>query len=95
MYKKRSALGTLRKDIQDHMLEYTLLLVSAGLYLTFLAIFKAQPTKQFIVTALFILYYIGWGIIHHVRDQSLHLKVVLEYIAIGAIVGLLMRGLLG
>lgn len=94
MIRKRSTLGKVYEDLHTHLAEYSLLLISSGLYVTFLAIFRAQPSKQYIVTAIFVLYYITWGIIHHIRDQSLHLKIILEYIAIGAIAGMLMRGLL-
>lgn len=92
--KKRSLAHRIKEDIGDHIFEYLLLITSAVLYLTFLSIFRAEPTKQFIVTVLFVMYYILWGIIHHTRDQSLHLKIVLEYIVIGAIALMLLRMLL-
>ncbi len=92
--KKRSITHKIHEDIQHHLFEYLLLVTSGVLYTTFLSIFKAQPTKQYIVTALFVLYYVLWGIIHHTRDQSLHLKTILEYIAIGAIALILLRTLL-
>ena len=91
---KRTLRHKLQIDIQHHLLEYLLLLTSGVLYITFLSIFKAQPMKQYIVTALFVLYYVLWGIIHHTRDQSLHLKILLEYFAIGAVALVLLRTLL-
>ncbi len=94
MLRKHTLIGKVTQDIHSHIAEYSLLLISSGLFVTFLAIFRAQPRKQYIVTTIFVLYYITWGIIHHIRDQSLHLKIILEYIAIGAIAGMLMRGLL-
>lgn len=94
MLKKRSAIHKIQHDMQEHIFEYLLLITSAALYITFLAVFKAQPTKQFTVTVLFVLYYIVWGFIHHTRDQSLHLKIILEYIAIGALAMVLLRALL-
>ena len=92
--KKRTLTHRVKEDISHHLFEYLLLLTSAALYLTFLAIFRAQPIKQFTVTGLFVLYYVLWGIIHHTRDQTLHLKIVLEYIAIGAVALILLRTLL-
>lgn len=92
--KKRTLLFKIREDIRHHLPEYLLLIMSGVLYITFIAVFKGQPTKQFTVTALYVLYYTLWGIIHHARDQSLHLKIVLEYIAIGALALLLLRNLL-
>lgn len=94
MIKKRSLSHKIHQDLSSHLFEYLLLILSGVLFLTFLAIFRAQPTKQYIVTALFVFYYIVWGIVHHTRDQSLHLKIVLEYIAIGAIAMMLLRSLL-
>lgn len=94
MIKKRSIQHKLYEDLRHHLLEYGLLIVSAALYLVFLMILKSQPTKQFTATAVFVLYYIIWGIAHHTRDQSLHLKIVLEYIAIGALALILLRSLL-
>lgn len=94
MIKKRTLKHKLYEDIKHHILEYGLLTVSAILYLIFLTILKSQPQKQFIATTIFVLYYIVWGIIHHTRDQSLHLKIVLEYIAIGALALIILRSLL-
>jgi hypothetical protein len=94
MLKKRTLIHKIQEDMYHHILEYSLLIASGVLYITFLSIFKSAPTKQFTVTALFILYYVLWGIIHHTRDQSLHLKIVLEYIAIGALALILLRNLL-
>lgn len=92
--RKRTFLFKIKEDIHHHLLEYLLLVTSGVLYITFISVFKGQPTKQFTVTALYVLYYALWGIIHHARDQSLHLKIVLEYIAIGALALLLLRNLL-
>lgn len=78
----------------NEVIEYLLLAISGGAFLLFLSIFKGQHMKQFIVSALFILYYILWGIIHHTRDQTLHLKVVLEYILIGGLALILLQMLL-
>ena len=94
MIKKRTLQHKLYEDIKHHIFEYALLIVSAALYLVFLTILKGQPTKQFTATAIFVLYYIVWGIVHHTRDQSLHLNIVLEYIAIGALALLILRSLL-
>lgn len=84
----------LEDDVHHHVFEYMLLAFSAVFFLIFVSVFKGNQMKQFIVISLFVLYYILWGIIHHTRDQSLHLKIVLEYIFIGAIALFLLRSLL-
>ncbi len=94
MIKKRTLQHKLYEDMKHHLFEYALLILSAGLYLIFLTVLKGMPTKQFAATAVFVLYYILWGITHHTRDQSLHLKIVLEYIAIGALALILLQSLL-
>jgi len=81
----------MRKEPRDW---YGVLLTEVIFYLIFLSLFKGEHSKQLIVSFFFIAYYIMWGIIHHTRDQSLHLKVVLEYILIGAVAMLLLRSLL-
>lgn len=92
--KKRSFLGKFEDDIKHHVLEYFLLVTSALFFLVFLSIFRGQHSRQFVVSAIFILYYVTWAIIHHARDQSLHLKIVLEYIVIGALALFVFRTLL-
>jgi hypothetical protein len=92
--KRWSFFKKIENDVAHHIIEYILLLISAACYLTFLSLFKGEHGKQLVVSFLFITYYILWGIIHHARDQSLHLKVVLEYILIGALAMLLLRSLL-
>jgi hypothetical protein len=94
MLKRWSIFRRTEEDVKHHVFEYLLLLTSGVFFLVFLSIFKGDHTKQFIVVSLFVMYYIFWGIIHHARDQSLHLKVVLEYIFIGAIALFLLRTLL-
>ncbi|OGK39117.1 hypothetical protein A3F34_01130 [Candidatus Roizmanbacteria bacterium RIFCSPHIGHO2_12_FULL_44_10] len=94
MVKKRSLTHKVEADVRHHLIEYLLLLSSGVIFLVFLSIFRGEHTRQFIVLTVFIAYYIIWGIIHHSRDQSLHLKIVLEYIIIGALAFVLLRSLL-
>ncbi|KXK11582.1 MAG: hypothetical protein UZ22_OP11002000328 [Microgenomates bacterium OLB23] len=92
--KRWSLLKKIESDIAHHLVEYCLLVFSAICYLIFLSLFKGEHSKQLIISFFFVAYYIAWGIMHHARDQSLHLKVVLEYILIGALAMLLLRSLL-
>lgn len=63
-----------------------LLLATAGVFFIFLlSLFKGDRTNQFIIMLFFSVVYVGWGIIHHIRHKTLHLKIVLEYILIGAL----------
>ncbi|OGK31859.1 hypothetical protein A3B02_00380 [Candidatus Roizmanbacteria bacterium RIFCSPLOWO2_01_FULL_42_14] len=94
MLTKRSITHKVKDDLHAHVLEYLLLFTSAMIFLLFLSLFRGQPSKQFIATSVFVLYYIVWGITHHTRDQSLHLKIVFEYILIGALAMIVLRALL-
>lgn len=92
--KRWSIFKKIENDAAHHIAEYLLLIISAICYLVFLSLFKGEHQKQLIVSFFFVAYYVMWGIIHHARDQSLHLKIVLEYILIGALAMLLLRSLL-
>ncbi len=84
MYRKHG-IEKIKTDLRYHGIEYVLLLTSSLIFIVFLSIFKGQHLKQVLVSLVFVMYYVLWGIIHHTRDQSLHLKIVLEYIMIGAL----------
>ena len=81
-------------DVKTHILEYLVLLTTALFFVVLLSVFKGEHTKQFIVVILFTLYYVMWGIIHHSRNQTLNIKIVLEYIFIGVLALLLLQSLL-
>lgn len=76
------------------MLDYLSFLTMGVFFLIFLNVFKGRHTMQFFILAAFIFFYIYWGAYHHIRDKTLHLKVMLEYILIGIIVLLLLQTLL-
>ena len=94
MKRNQDIVSRTENDIKHHVFEYLLLVTSAILFIVFLSIFKGQHSKQFIIAGLFILYYVIWALIHHARDQSLHLKIVLEYVVIGALAFFVFRTLL-
>jgi len=56
--------------------------------------FKESRISQFFILTLFIIFYIGCGIIHHLLEKTLHLKIVVEYILIGATALFLLKNLL-
>lgn len=92
--REKSTIKKAENDIKHHVFEYLLLVTSGIFFIVFLAIFRGQHSKQFIIASLFILYYILWALIHHARDQSLHLKIVLEYLIIGTLAFFVFRTLL-
>lgn len=64
-------------------LDYTVLLVFSAVFLMFLKMFQGEKLASFLVLLSFVSFYILWGIVHHMREKTLHLKNVLEYILIG------------
>jgi hypothetical protein len=72
-----------KKEIKKHLFDY-LLLISAGVFFVVaLNIFRGERLIDFIILLAFTSFYIIWGIYHHIIDDTLHLKIVLEYVLIG------------
>ncbi len=72
------------KDIHEHTFQYLLLATIAVFFIVLLSLAQGDKMAQFLIILLFVVFYIVWGIIHHITDKTLHLKIVLEYILIGA-----------
>lgn len=84
----------LTSEIKHHFFEYLILAGTAIFFVILLSVFQGQQTKQYLVLMFFTLYYVMWGVIHHGRDQTLTLKIVLEYILIGILALVLLHNLL-
>jgi len=74
---------SLKKEIKKHSLDYLLLITAGVFFLLSVNIFKGERFLEFIVLLAFVSFYIIWGLYHHVVTDSVHFKVVLEYILIG------------
>lgn len=73
----------IKKEVKNSTFDY-LLLVTAGIFfLVAINTFKGERLLEFIVLLAFSSFYIIWGIYHHLIEDSLHLKIVIEYILIG------------
>ncbi len=74
------ALVHLRKELKKNLFDY-LLLFSAGIFFLITAdLYKGERLIEFFVLVSYALFYIVWSIYHHIVDNSLHLKTVIEYI---------------
>ena len=70
-------------EISKHMFDY-LLFITVGIFvLLSLNLFRGERLVEFIIILAFVSFYIIWGIYHHIIENSLHFKVVLEYVLIG------------
>lgn len=73
----------IKSEFTKYSLDYLILLTSGVFFLSAIYLFKGEKTTQFLVLLSFVSFYIIWGIYHHVVDETLHLKTVVEYILIG------------
>lgn len=60
-----------------------LLILGAGTGMFFVA--RGNTALQLLIGVVTSVAYIAWGIIHHVMQEDLHRKVVIEYVFIGGI----------
>lgn len=77
-----------------HLVDYLILsfLVSTGILLVL--IFNGNPLLQrFIIISLSLIYII-WGVIHHLREQTFHPQIALEYFLFALLGTVIVIGLL-
>ncbi|OGK21234.1 hypothetical protein A3C23_01845 [Candidatus Roizmanbacteria bacterium RIFCSPHIGHO2_02_FULL_37_13b] len=79
------------KLAKKHLFDYLLLLTLGIFFLVLLSLSRGERMAQFMILALFIIFYIFWGITHHLLDKSLRPKIVLEYFLIGITILLLLQ----
>jgi hypothetical protein len=79
------------KELQKHMFDYLLLFTAGLFFLVSLSVFKGERLIEFIILFAFTSLYIIWGIYHHIIEDTLHLKTVIEYILIGFTIMFLMK----
>lgn len=71
-----------KQELNRHSFDYLLLITGSVFFLIVLNMVRGQKFNTFLALLSFASLYCIWGIAHHVRDNSLHLKTVLEYILI-------------
>ena len=72
----------LKKEFSKSLFDYLLLATAGVIFLVSLNIFKGERLMEFIILLIFVAFYILWGIYHHIIEDTLHLKIVVEYILI-------------
>ena len=71
------------KRISEHTIYYLFLVII--LSLSFLLAYSSSDRGfQIGVVVAATFFYVLWGIIHHLMNHDLHMKIVIEYILIGA-----------
>jgi len=81
----------LKKELKNHLFDYLLLITAGIFFLILLNIFRGQRVTEFIILVAFALFYIIWGVYHHIANETLHLKTVVEYILIAFIIIFLLK----
>lgn len=79
----------LKNELGTHFVDYLTLITATVFFLLFLKYFQGERNASYLTVLSFSAFYIVWGIVHHVKDDSIHLKNVLEYILISFGVALL------
>lgn len=92
--RKLQFLDYLGREIKTHLWQYLLLLTVSVFFILLFSILKGNRLGQFLITTLFVVFYLVWGIIHHFLEKTLNLKVVVEYILIGAIALFFLKNLI-
>ncbi len=65
------------------ILDYLILITGSVFFIIFLKIYQGERLKSLFTLLSFVLFYIMWGFYHHLKDESLNLKTVIEYVFIG------------
>lgn len=70
------------QEVRKHAIDYLVLASGSALFLLYLRIFQGERLESFLTLLIFASFYTMWGIVHHTRNNTLHMKNVLEYIAV-------------
>lgn len=87
----KKLIGYVDKEIKKHFIDYLVLLTGGILFLFFINFFSGQKIYQFITALIFSFFYIIWGLYHHILNQNLNFKTVIEYVALGFTVIFLLK----
>jgi hypothetical protein len=73
------------KSLKSHLGYYIslTLILSFGFLLVYLS--ASNRGLQIVIAVLTALFYVFWGIIHHMINHDLHAKIVVEYMLIGGL----------
>jgi len=68
---------------QRHLFDYLLILTASVFFILAIRIFAGMRGIQIFIFVAFTVFYISWGIYHHILTKTLRLKIMLEYMLIG------------
>lgn len=76
-----------------HLFHYIVLCTILSVIIFFLIFYNGNPVAQKYLIILAGSWYIFWGYIHHYKEKSLDLSIILEYLLFGLLGSLLLIGL--
>jgi hypothetical protein len=77
-----------------HIYYYFILALILLLGVTFFFFYNGNKPSQFIVIVITSMAYFLWGVVHHIVDNDLHPKIVVEYLLIALLAIFIIRGVL-
>ncbi len=72
-------------DATEQMLNVFILVIILGMGITAFVNVQGNQIAQLMVGVIIAVAYALWGLVHHWTQESLHKKIVIEYVLIGAI----------
>ena len=69
-------------DVTRNKIDYSILALASAGYMTYFYINKTRTDLLFNATLVFTIFYVFWGVFHHLREKSLTIKIMLEYILV-------------
>jgi hypothetical protein len=69
-----------------HGVEFLILVVILAMSLGGLIYYRFDSASQIAIVLLMSVLYVFWGVVHHIFDNNLTSRVVLEYIGMSALV---------
>lgn len=73
------------QDIAKHKFAYSLLASISIVYLGLVFLLRNIPQVLLMATITFGVLYFLWGIIHHLYEKNLNMRLVLEYVLVTAL----------
>jgi hypothetical protein len=78
------------EDLKEHIIEYAVLTVGMISFLFLLTTYRFDKGALLIISLLGSVFYIFWGILHHLLRKKLTRMIVYEYVLFGILVFLLL-----
>ncbi|MFZ2664278.1 MAG: hypothetical protein WAX66_02865 [Patescibacteria group bacterium] len=76
--------------MKEHLIEYIVLFVGMVVFIIFLTTYRFDKDALLIISGVGSIFYILWGILHHILRKRLTRMIVYEYVLFGILVFLLL-----